>query len=107
MSTCRAQTRMGGSCTKTADLSPRRKGARQVATIRRNRDGCGWQFEEPDIHENTRSTNGSHHFAANATAVKWNEPMRSAPPQPNAGCKHRCRTVSLNTKTKTQKSNAK
>jgi hypothetical protein len=61
---------------------------------------------EPDIHENTRSTNGSHHFSANATAVKWNEPIRSAPPQPNAGCKRRCRAVSLNTKTKMQKSNA-
>jgi len=64
---------------------------------------CG----EPNVQENTHSTNGSHHFAANAAAVKWNEPIRSAPPQPNAGFKRRCRTVSPNTKTRTQKSNAK
>src|SRR5271167_4006205 len=80
---------------------------RRASTLHRENPGLSAAFGKPNVHENTRSTNGSHHFAANATAVKWNEPMRSAPPQPNAGCKRRCRTVSPNTKTKTQKSNAK
>jgi hypothetical protein len=46
-------------------------------------------FRGANIHENTRATKGSHHFARNAIAVRWNDTMRSVAPKPNAGCKRR------------------